>query len=100
MHLVVQAAQPLAQILTHLRIQRTERLVEQQDLRIHRQRTGQRHALTLPTRQLRGVAMLESVESDDAEQFVDPLGDLGFGRLRIFRPNAMLSRTVMCLNAA
>ena len=43
--LVVQPAQPLAQLGAHLRVERAEGLVEQQHLRLHGQRAGERHAL-------------------------------------------------------
>jgi len=48
--LVVQAPQPRAQLLAHACIQRAERLVQQQDARLDRQRPRQRHALPLPAR--------------------------------------------------
>lgn len=46
--IVVQAAQPPAQLLAHLGIERAERLVEQQYARLHRQRARQGNALALP----------------------------------------------------
>ena len=60
--LVVQAAQPLAQLAAHLRVERAERLVEQQHLRLHGERAGERHALQLAARELRGVALGQAVE--------------------------------------
>ena len=59
-HLVVQPAQPGPQILANLGVQRTERLVEQQHLRIDRERARQRHALTLPAGELVGIAGLKA----------------------------------------
>ncbi len=50
--LLVQPAQPFAQLAAHLRVERAERLVEQQHLRLDRQRARQRHALQLAARQL------------------------------------------------
>jgi hypothetical protein len=47
--LVVQAAQPAAQLLAHLRIERAERFVEQQNTRFHGQGAGERDALALAT---------------------------------------------------
>jgi hypothetical protein len=52
--IVVQAAQPAAQFLAHLGVQRAERLVEQQHARLHGQRASQRDTLALAARQLRG----------------------------------------------
>ncbi|MPN44030.1 hypothetical protein SDC9_191591 [bioreactor metagenome] len=52
MHLVVETAQPFPQFLAHLGVQGAERLVQQQHLRLHGQRTGQSHPLTLAAGQL------------------------------------------------
>ena len=71
-HLVVEPAQPLAQLLADLRVQRTERLVEQQHLGLHRERPGQRHPLPLPTRELGRQPVAELREVDELEQLVDP----------------------------
>ena len=101
MDLVVQAAQPLAQLGAHLGVERAERLVEQQHARLDRERARQRHPLALAARELVGVALGVAAEADDAEQLVDARARrASFGCLRILRPNATLSRTVMCLNAA
>ena len=45
--LVVEAAQPRAELLADLRVERAERLVEEQHLRLDRERPGERHALAL-----------------------------------------------------
>ena len=71
MHLVVQAAQPDAQVLAHPRVERAERLVEQQHLRLDGERAGERHALALAARQLGRVAVREAVQVDQLEQLVD-----------------------------
>ena len=52
MQLVVQAAQPAAQLLANLGIERTEGFVEQQHLGLHRERARQGDALALATREL------------------------------------------------
>jgi len=44
---VVQAAQPGAELFTHAGVERAERLVEEEDLGIDRQRARQRHPLPL-----------------------------------------------------
>ena len=76
-HLVVQPAQPRAQILADLCVQRAERLVEQQHLRVHSERARQRHPLPLPAGQLVRIASLEAGEADHLEEVVHLLLDLG-----------------------
>lgn len=85
-HLVVQPAQPGAQVLAHLGVQRAERLVEQQHLRVDGQRPRQRHPLPLPTGQLVGVAALKTAQPHHFQQIVHLGLDLGLGRLRTLRP--------------
>ena len=50
--LVMQAAQPAAQLFAHLGVQRAKRLVQQQHPRLHSQSTSQGNALTLTARKL------------------------------------------------
>ena len=54
MDLVVQAAQPRPQLRADLRVERAERLVEQQHPRLDRERAGERHALALAAGELVG----------------------------------------------
>ncbi len=49
-------------------VERPERLVHEQQLRIERQRPRDRHALLHPARQLPGVPLGERLELDQAEQ--------------------------------
>ena len=77
MHLVVQAAQPGPQIVADLGVQRAERFVEQQHLRVDGERARQCHALTLTAGKLTRVAGLETAKPHHLEQCVDLLGDLG-----------------------
>ena len=79
-------AQPGAQVLTDLRVQRAEGLVEQQDAGIRRQGTGQRHALPLAAGQLRGVTLLVTGQSDDLEELIDARRDLRFRTLAHAQP--------------
>ena len=72
-HLVVQSPQPRAQLLAHLRVERAERLVEQQHLRLHRERPRQRHALALSAGQLRRQTVGELLDVHELEQLVDLL---------------------------
>ena len=54
MHLVVEAPQPGAQLLAHARVERAERLVEEEHLRLDRERAGEGHPLALAARELAG----------------------------------------------
>ena len=85
-HLVVEAAQPGAQVLAHLGVERTEGLVEQQHLRLDRQRPGQGHALALAAGELDGVALGEPVELHQLQQLVDAGGDLRLVPLADLQP--------------
>ena len=81
MHLVVKAPQPCAELLAHGRVERAEGLIEQKHARPHGQRPGQRHALALSARELRGQAVREAVEVDEPQQLTHALVDLGLGGL-------------------
>ena len=103
--LVMDMAQPDAQFLAHLGVQRAERLVQQQHARLDRQRPGQRHALALAAGQLAGIALAQILQLHQLQQFLDPALDLGARRAarargRTFRPKAMFLATVMCRNRA
>ena len=50
----MQIAQPATQVLPDLGVERAERLVEQEDARLDRERAGERHALPLAARELVG----------------------------------------------
>jgi len=88
-HLVVQAAQPPPQLRADLRVERAERLVEQQHARLDGQRAGERHALALAAAQLRRVPILVAREADDAEQ----LAGLGLD-LRLRPPRGAFQRRI------
>ena len=91
----------VAQRDADLGVERRERLVEQQDLRLDRERPRQRDPLLLAARQLVRVAAALLGQVDDLEQLGDALLDRGpSGRLRTFRPKPMLSATVMFGNSA
>ena len=97
----MQAAQPLAQLGADLRVERAERLVEQQHPRLDRQRAGERHALALAAGELVRVALWRSPARPTILSSSSTRASMrAFGVLRIFRPKPTLSRTVMCLNAA
>ena len=75
---VVQLPKPLAKLRANARVESSERLVEEQNLRLGRERTREPHPLPLPSRQLGRVAMAEVLELDEVQKLVDALCDLGF----------------------
>ena len=79
--LLVQPPQPHAQLLADGRVERAERLVEQQHARLDCERARERHALALAARELRGIAVGEAVELHEREQLVHARADLGLGAL-------------------
>src|SRR3546814_6941916 len=54
---VMDVPQPAAQVLSHLGVKRAERLVQQQQPRLHRKRARKRHAMPLTTRKLRRITL-------------------------------------------
>src|SRR5262249_26727574 len=84
--LVVQPAQPRAQLLTDLRVERTEGLVEQEDLGLGRARPGERHALPLPAGELRRQGLLETLELHQLEQLPHAVADLSLRPLADAQP--------------
>ena len=76
------ALQPLelrAHAIAQLSIEIGERLIEQQDLRLHYQGACQREPLLLAAGELRGVALEEIVEGHRLQHPHDPLADFGLG---------------------
>ena len=71
--LVVEAAEPVAQLGPHAGVERAERLVEEEHGRIDRERAGEPHPLPLPAGELCGVALREPLELNELQQLVDPL---------------------------
>ncbi len=65
---------------TQVAVERGERLVEQQDRRLDRERTGERHPLLLAARELARQAIAEAAELHRLEEAVDLGGDLGPAR--------------------
>ena len=72
-HDVVELAQPLAKLGADARVEGAERLVEEQHLRLRRERAREAHPLPLSSGELRGVAVAEALELDEVEELVDPL---------------------------
>src|SRR5207244_2803834 len=60
-----------------LEVERTQRLVQEQQLGLVDEGPGQGHPLLLASRELRGLAALESREVDQAKGLPDPPFDLG-----------------------
>ena len=99
--LLVQPAQPLAQLGADLRVQRAERLVEQQHARLDGQRARQRHPLALAAGELVGVALGVAARGRRCPAAPTCARAIrALGCLRTFSPNATLSRTVMWRKAA
>ena len=91
-HLVVQAAQPVAQLLADLRVERAERLVEQQHLGLHGERAGQCHALALAARELGRQPVGEVLEVHELEQLGDAVAHLRLGALADLEPERDVAR--------
>ncbi len=69
-------AQPGAQVLAHLGVERAEGLVEQQHPRLDGERARQRHALPLAARELRRKAAFEAGELHELQKLPDTPLDL------------------------
>ena len=88
-------------LLAQLEVERAERLVEQQHARPPDQGTGQRHALTLAARQLRGPARrLVGRAAPCRARRRCGAGARPWARRRTFRPYSTFCATVMCGNSA
>ncbi len=89
------------QLLAHLEVERAERLVEEQDARVHHERTCERDALLLAARELARLPLprgpraerATSISVARARRSVRP-------RPRCFSPYATLSSTVRCGKSA
>ncbi len=78
--LVVELAQPAAQVAAHGGVERAEGLVEQEHGGLDRERAGERDALALAAGKLGREAVAEPVELDGREQPLDPRPALGLRR--------------------
>jgi hypothetical protein len=93
--LVVQAAQPAAQLLAHLGVEGAEGLVEQQHARLDGQGAGEGHALALAARDLVREAPGEALELHEAQQLAHALRDGLALRARGPRPHAQAEGHVL-----
>ena len=75
----MESAQPLPQILPHLRIKRAKRFVEQQDSGFSRQRSRQGDTLPLTAGKLDWVARLQALEPNQFQEFPHPLANFRLG---------------------
>jgi hypothetical protein len=78
----------------NFRIERAERLVEQEDRRIGRQGSGDHDALRLAAGQLGREAIIEAGQMDEIDHLRDHAVHLCLRHPRSFRPQPMFSRTV------
>ena len=72
--LAVQIVEPTSELLPDARVQRPERLVQQQHLRPRCEGPRERHPLPLPAGQVAGVAIGERCQLDQLEQLFHALG--------------------------
>jgi len=63
--LLVEAAEPHPKLLADVSVERPEGLVEEQHLWLDGERPGERHALALPARELRRIAVGDAVQDRD-----------------------------------
>ena len=75
-HDVVELPQPLAELGADARVERAERLVEEQHLRLRREGAREAHALALAPGELRRIAVAQALELDEVQELVDALADL------------------------
>ena len=69
----MELAQPIPQLGPYPRVERAERLVEEEHLRLGRERAREAHALALTAGELRRIAVAEALELHEVQQLVDAL---------------------------
>ena len=94
----LQVGEEIQDLRLHRHIERADRLVAHDELRLYRQRPGDPHALPLAARQLVRIAFRKSgVEADLVEQRGDgAVQSVNFERLpqRVFNRHARIERAV------
>ena len=80
-HLLLDTLQLDLHILPQLQVQGCQRLVQQQDLGLIYQSTGDGHTLLLTAGEGVRLAVLKALEADDFQHLHDPLPDLLLGNL-------------------
>src|SRR5206468_10653502 len=73
-------AQRAQDLVLHRLVEVARRLVGEEERGLAHDRAGERRALSLALRELRGVGLRAGREADDAERVEDALGDLALGR--------------------
>src|SRR3546814_3992171 len=68
----LQAQELVLHLAADQRVERRERLVEEPDLRLHRQRAGDADALLLAARQLARIVGLAALEADQLDHLAGP----------------------------
>ena len=100
---VVDAAELDHHTIAEVRIERAERLVEQEQRGSRDQRAGERDPLLLAARDLADLSAAEAGEADQRQDRVDATRDVapvGVGSARLARPKATLSKTLRCGKSA
>ena len=92
---VVDFAQPAAQLAADLRVERAERLVEQEHRGSIAMRAGERHALALAAGELRRIALLQAGELHEVEEFRGAAADLGLGGPRRAGPDLQAEADIL-----
>ena len=93
--LVVDFAEPLAELLANLRVESTEGLVEEEDARLDREGAGEGDALALAAGELLGVALVEAGKLDEVEELHRAPADLLARRPGLSRTNLEPERDVL-----
>ena len=75
--LVVDRAQPAAQVAADIGVECAEGLVEQKHARVDGERTGKCHALPLAAGDLAREALTQTGELHQGKQFIDALVNVG-----------------------
>ena len=73
----LQCGELVLERLAQLRVEGTERFVEQQHRRFEHQRAGKRDPLLLPTGELRGLALRQPLEAHERDRVADPALPVG-----------------------
>ena len=98
--LVLDPLQLELHLLAQLQVERAERLVEEQHARVVDERAGERDALLLAAGELARLPVSPPREVDELEDLGTRVLISLFASLRRSRPNATLSKTVMCGKSA
>src|SRR3954462_10233857 len=93
-HVIVKTPQPAAQLLAHLCVQRTERLIEQQYLWFDRQGARQSNTLSLSAGELVRIAVCKPVKLYQFQQFENPFLNISFSGSYMLGPHSQAESDV------